>query len=145
RLKPEARKNIIGLEAQMWSETIKGREMVEYYMLPKLLGFAESAWAAPRERETIEDATVREKAGDRDWNGCANALGQKELPRLRYLNGGYKYRRAPPGVVVREGVLYANTEFPGVQIRYTTDGTEPDLTSAVWSSPVKVTGTVKVK
>src|SRR5690606_3568600 len=62
RLKPEARKNIIGLEAQLWSETIKGREMVEYYMLPKLLGFAESAWAAPREWETIEDATVREKA-----------------------------------------------------------------------------------
>ncbi len=145
RLKPEARKNIIGLEAQLWSETIKGREMVEYYMLPKLLGFAESAWAAPREWETIEDPAARERVVERDWNVFANTLGQKELPRLRYLNGGYNYRIAPPGVVIREGMLYANTEFPGIQIRYTTDGTEPDLTSAVWTSPVKVTGTVKVK
>ncbi len=145
RLKPEARKNIIGLEAQLWSETIKGREMIEYYMLPKLLGFSESAWAAPRTWETIENAEARAKVVDRDWNVFANTLGQKELPRLSYLNGGYNYRIAPPGAVIREGSLYANTEFPGVQIRYTTDGTEPDTNSPVWTGPVKVTGTVKVK
>ena len=34
--------NIIGIEAQIWSETIKGQEMVEYYYLPKLIGFAVS-------------------------------------------------------------------------------------------------------
>src|SRR5690606_26016778 len=56
RLKVEARKNILGIEAQLWGETIKGREMIEYYMLPKLIGFAESAWAAPRVWESIDSA-----------------------------------------------------------------------------------------
>src|SRR5690606_11982018 len=48
RLKPEARANILGIQAQLWGETIKGGDMIEYYMLPKLIGFAESAWAADR-------------------------------------------------------------------------------------------------
>ncbi|RYZ61895.1 MAG: beta-N-acetylhexosaminidase, partial [Proteobacteria bacterium] len=30
KMKPEARKNVIGLEAQLWSETVKGRDMIEY-------------------------------------------------------------------------------------------------------------------
>ncbi len=145
RLKPEARKNILGLEAQLWAETIKGREMMEYYMLPKLVGFSESAWAAPRAWETIENLAERNIAIEREWNVFANTLGQKELPRLSYLNDGYNYRVAPPGAVVRDGMLYANTGFPGVQIRYTTDGTEPDSSSALWTSPVNVKGLVKVR
>jgi hexosaminidase len=44
RLKPEARKNIIGLQGELWSETVKGGEMLEYYYLPKMLGLAERAW-----------------------------------------------------------------------------------------------------
>jgi len=34
-LKPENRKNIIGLQAQLWTETVKGQEMMEYYTVPK--------------------------------------------------------------------------------------------------------------
>jgi hexosaminidase len=145
RLKPEARKNILGLEAQLWSETIKGRDMIEYYMLPKLLGFAESAWAAPRRWETVENEKERLAQMDEDWNVFANTLGQKEMPRLSYMNGGYNYRIAPPGAVIRDGKLYANTGFPGFEVRYTTDGSEPTSTSPLWTEPVNVSGTVKVK
>ena len=124
-LKPEARKNILGVEAQIWSETIKGREMLEYYMLPKLIGFAESAWAAERKWETINDKAEREALIQKEWNGFANTLAKRELPRLSYLNGGYNYRVPPPGAVIENGMLKANSEFPGLIIRYTTDGTEP--------------------
>ncbi|MCC7526613.1 MAG: carbohydate-binding domain-containing protein, partial [Chitinophagaceae bacterium] len=58
-LKPEARRNIIGVEAQLWSETIKGRDMLEYYMLPKLIGFSESAWSPERKWETQPNRQLR--------------------------------------------------------------------------------------
>ncbi len=145
RLKPEARKNIIGLEAQLWSETIKGRDMIEYYLLPKLLGFAESAWAPEREWEVIMDKELRSKVMAEDWNVFANTLAGKELPRLSYINGGYNYRLPLPGAVVEDGILKANVEFPGLVICYTTDGSEPNEGSAVYEGPVEVKGVVKLK
>ena len=62
----------------MWSETIKGREMLEYYMLPKLMGFAESAWSPERAWETIENKEQRETAINKGWNIFANTLAQQE-------------------------------------------------------------------
>lgn len=145
RLKPEARKNIIGVECQLWSETVKGRDMMEYYTLPKLMGFAESAWSAERPWETIADKTTREKVIQTGWNVFVNTLAQKELPRLSYLNGGYNYRVPLPGAIVENGTLKANSAFPGLTIRYTTDGSEPNEKSAEYTAPVKVSGGVKVK
>lgn len=145
RLKPEARENILGIQAQLWGETIKGGDMIEYYMLPKLIGFAESAWAADRAWETISNPSQRQRAITKDWNVFANSLGQKELPRLARFNSGYNYRVPPPGGEIRDGVLYANVAFPGLTIRYTTDGSEPDENSPVYTSPLKVAGNVNLK
>ena len=144
-LKPEARKNILGVEAQIWSETIKGREMLEYYMLPKLVGFAESAWSAERKWETINDKMEREALIQKEWNGFSNTLAKQELPRLSYLNGGYHYRVPPPGAVIENGMLKANSELPGLIIRFTTDGTEPTGTSTEYKGPVAVSANVLLK
>lgn len=145
RLKPEARKNILGVEAQLWSETIKGREMVEYYMLPKLIGFSESAWSPQREWETIRDQKKREAVIEREWNVFANTLGTRELPRLNYLHGGYNYRVPPPGAIIADGMLKANVEYPGLTIRFTLDGTEPNVRSTVYEGPVSVETPVMLK
>jgi hexosaminidase len=145
RLNPEARKHILGVEAQLWSETIKGRGMIEYYMLPKLLGFAESAWAKERNWESIDDKYAREKAMDAEWNIFANTLAQKELPRLSYVNGSYNYRLPLPGAVIEDGKLKANIEFPGLDLRYTTDGTEPNDNSTLFEGPVEIQGQVRMK
>ncbi|UFH52991.1 family 20 glycosylhydrolase [Spirosoma sp. KNUC1025] len=145
RMKPEARKNIRGIEAQLWSETVKGRDMAEYDILPKLLGFAESAWAPQRPWETIDNQVVREKVMRQGWNVFANTLAQKELPRLARMNDGYTYRLPPPGAVVEKGILKANTALPGLIIRYTTDGSDPSGNSIQYKGPVNVTGTLKTQ
>jgi hexosaminidase len=145
RLKPEARKNIYGLEAELWSETIKGRDMMEYSILPKLFGFSESAWSPQRNWETIEDKAARDKTIATGWNVFANSIAQKEIPKLSYLNGGYNYRLPLPGAIVENGMLKANVDLPGLAIHYTTDGSEPTAQSATYSTPVKVSGTVKLK
>ncbi|WP_345026521.1 family 20 glycosylhydrolase [Ravibacter arvi] len=140
KLRPDARKNIIGIESQLWAETVKGREMMEYYILPKLLGFSESAWSPERSWETIEQPEQRRKQADAEWNVFANRLAKTDLPRLAYFNGGYNYRIPAPGAIVENGILKANTELPGLAVRYTTDGSEPTLSSPVYTEPVSVAG-----
>jgi hexosaminidase len=41
-LTAEGRSNIMGIQAQLWSETLKGQDMLEYYYLPKMLGGRQS-------------------------------------------------------------------------------------------------------
>ncbi len=145
RLKPEARKNILGVQAQLWAETLKGRDMLEYYLLPKLTGFAESAWSKERKWETIEDRRNREKVMDDEWNVFANTIARKDLPRLSYINGGYNHRIPLPGAIIEDGMLKANIEFPGLELRYTTDGNEPTANSTLYEKPVAVSGTVLMR
>lgn len=144
-LKPEAHANILGVQAQLWSETIKGREMIEYYMLPKIIGFAESAWAAERDWETIPNRTNREQRMQEAWNVMANCIGQREMPRLAYLRGGYNYRVPPPGGIIENGMLRANTSLPGLTIRYSLDGKDPQADSAVYSQPVAAQGEARLR
>ncbi len=145
RLRADARQNILGVQAQIWSETIKGPEMLEYYYLPRLIAFSETAWSPERKWESIENKAQREKQLTKDWNKLANALAAKELPRLTYLNGGYNYRVPMPGAIIKDGLFFANVEFPGLEIRYTTDRTEPTAQSQLYSIPIKISGTVKLK
>ncbi len=145
KLRPDARKNIIGVEAQLWGETVKGRAMLEYLMLPKLMGFAESAWAQARDWEDMPPGENRKKRVGEAWNLFANTLAVRELPRLAFFNGGYNYRIPLPGAIIENGLLKANVALPGLRIFYTTDGTEPTLKSAEYSAPVKISGPVKLK
>ena len=119
--------------------------MAEYYYLPKLIGFAERAWVGQASWGTIREKEERVAAMDLDWNRFANMVGQREMPRLDYLFGGYNYRLPPPGAIVKEGKLYANVDFPGLTIRYTTDGTEPGAGSTAYYQPVDVSGKLMIR
>jgi hexosaminidase len=145
RLRPDARPRVLGLQAQLWSETILGTEMLEYYMLPKLIGLSESAWAQERSFERIAEEKLREEEAQKKWNVFASTMAMRELPRLSKLYGGFNYRLPLPGAVIEDQTLKANVEFPGLIIRYTTDGEEPTSTSPVYTEPVSVTGPVKLK
>jgi hexosaminidase len=74
-------------------------------------------------------------------------LAKKELPRLSYLNKGYNYRIPPPGCVIEGDTLKANVEYPGLIIRYTSDGTEPTHHSNRFDKTLRISGkgTIKLK
>jgi len=145
RLSSEGFKNIVGLQGQLWSETIKGPDMLEYYSLPKMLGLAERAWQGTPSWASIENVSKRDAALDKAWNVFANTIAQHEFPRLDHIFGGYNYRIAPPGATIQDGKLEANTSFPGFVIRYTTDGSEPDNTSNLYEGPLELSGSAKLK
>lgn len=140
RLRPAGRKNIIGLQSQLWSETVRGREMLEHYILPKLPGFAQRAWQGDPAWAQEGDPAQRAALAQAGWNRFANTLVQRELPHLDQLNGGYNYRIPAPGMLVKEDSVYMNTAYPGFEIRYTTDGKEPNGSSPKYDGPFKAEG-----
>lgn len=146
RLTPEGAKNIKGIQGQMWSETVLGPEMMEYYIYPKMLGLVERCWSVDPDWTSIENDSKRFAQQDIDWGRFTSRLGRFELPRLSYLNGGVDYRIAAPGAIIEDGKLKVNMDIPGFQCYYTTDGSEPNITSFQYTSPVFVNGEkVKVK
>ena len=144
-LKPEARKNIIGVQGELWSETIKGRDTLEHDYLPKMLGLANSAWDGQPAWAAGKTREQRSALFENAWNVFVNELSTSELPRLDYMYGGYAYRISPPGIELTDGKIIANTEFPGMTIRYTTDGSEPTMNSAEYTGPFTSKGTIKMK
>jgi len=135
RLSPAGSKNIVGLQAQLWSETIKGQDMLEYYYLPKLLGISQRAWQGQASWSGKGEA-----ARTSDWNRFMNTVAQVELPFLTTYQGGYNYRIPPPGIIVESGQVSMNSGYPGFQIRYTTDGSEPTKDSPIYEGPIPATG-----
>jgi hexosaminidase len=51
--------------------------MMEYYLLPKMLGYVERAWAQDPEWTAIAETDQRKTAMEKEWNKFANAVGQK--------------------------------------------------------------------
>ncbi|RMG79030.1 MAG: beta-N-acetylhexosaminidase [Bacteroidetes bacterium] len=145
RLSPEGQKNILGIQGQLWSETIKTPEMLEYYYLPKMFGLAQRAWSEAPTWADIEDKARFQAEKDKSWNTFAHLLGKKELRRLDHIFGGFNYRIPPPGVKISNGKVYANAGFPGQVVRFERGEKDPTPTSPAWQAPLDLEGTIRFR
>ncbi|ACY49665.1 family 20 glycosylhydrolase [Rhodothermus marinus] len=146
RLTTEGRRHIVGLQGQLWGETLRTPDRVFYMAVPRMLALAERAWAERPAWSQIVDPEARQQALQAAWNAFANRLGQRELPRLDALYGETApYRLPPPGAVVEDGLLKANVALPGLTIRYTLDGSEPTAASPRYTGPVRLEGHGEVR
>lgn len=144
-LTEEGRKHIKGLQGQLWGETMRLPGRIEYMALPRMIVLAQRAWRAEEAWMEIADRQARLQARDTAWNEFANRLAQRELPRLDYMNGGYGYRIPPVGIQVRDGMLHANVAYPGFEIRYTVNGSEPAASSRLYEGPARVDETAHIQ
>jgi hexosaminidase len=124
------RENIIGVQAQLWGETLRNYSEVENLVLPKIFGLVERGWNATPSWAGNDEAMMRART---QYN--AN-IATWELPMLS--KRGYNFHIAQPGIIVKEGKLFANAQYPQSQVRYTFDGSEPTLASPLWTEPVKL-------
>ena len=145
RLSDVGRTHLQGIQGQLWSENLRSPQQLEYMAFPRTIALAERAWAAEPRFATIEDSTAPRKSCARAWNRFANCLAQRELPRLNYLAGDVGYRIPPPGAVVRDGFVHANVAFPGLTIRYSTDGSEPTPASPMFRDAVAVPRVIRLR
>ncbi|MBO0947696.1 family 20 glycosylhydrolase [Fibrella forsythiae] len=137
--------NIVGIEAPLWAETNRSTPQFEYKLLPKLLAVAERAWAKDPEWAREKDERKSEQLYNRAWSEFLHTVGKRELPRLDSFAGGFQYRIPTAGASIVANKLMANTQFPGLTIRYTTDGTEPTAASQVYTAPLPFTSTTKLR
>jgi len=121
RLTAAGRRNVLGLEAQLWGENGKRPQLREYQAFPKLLGAATRAW----DRRTPSPQEMPAA-----WDVFANTVGQVTFPLLSYYRPvglrsartGVNYRIPLPGGRIEDGVLRANVRNPGMAIEVSTDG-----------------------
>jgi hexosaminidase len=142
RLTDYGKSNIIGLQCALWGENIKSNERLEYMLLPRMLAFAERAWSQNPAWATEPNMAKSDSLYQMAWVNFLNVMGKREMPRLDYFDGGFNFRVPKPGVILQDGKYFANVQFPGLTIRYTTNGKDPDAKSPIYNDAVTNTGGV---
>jgi hypothetical protein len=132
-LTAEGRKNILGVQGQLFAETIRSFNGVEYLLFPKIMGLAERGWNAYPAWEELRGAQ-EQQAFNKALALYYEKISDMEMPY--WARNGINFRLPHPGLLVKDGKLYANVAIRGAEIRYTTDGSEPDAQSALWEAPV---------
>jgi hexosaminidase len=143
RLTAEGRKRIRGIEATLFTETVRDGGRLDYLLLPRLMAVAERAWAADPAWAGETDqarAAARHRAA---WSGFVNVLGQRLLPRLDLERPDVRYRIAPPGLALDGGKVLVNHAIPGLALRYTTDGSAPTAKSRPVAGPIAAKGVIR--
>lgn len=126
--------HIVGVQGQLFAETIRGYDWVEYHLFPKVMGLAERGWNAHPAWEAFS-GDKEQKAFDQALSLYYEKISKKEMPY--WAKNGINFRLPLPGLELKDDMLYANIAIDGAEIRYTTDGTEPTAQSALWEAPVK--------
>jgi hexosaminidase len=135
-----------GIQAQLWSETVRSDAQVDYMLFPRLLAVAERAWhqAAwepayrPGTSYSYGDGKVDRTALLSDWQMFAAKL-PAHLARLD--KAGIHYRVSPPGARIVAGRLEANSEHPGQRIEYRSGAGQ----WLPYGGPVRVRGPVQLR
>lgn len=142
----EPGRRIAGIQAQLWSETVRTDAQVDYMLFPRLLALAERGWTParwtpayrPGQSYTWHDPRVDRAALSADWRDFAGRVSAQFGPLERM---GVAYRVAPPGARIIGGTLEANSDQPGAIIEYRERGG----TWTRYGGPVAVRGPVELR
>jgi hexosaminidase len=144
RLTDYGKANVLGIQGNLWSETLGGEGRLDYALVPKLLGLAERAWAPDPDWAVESDPQKADPLYREAWSRFVNVLGKRELPRLDRELPGLRYRIPTPGLSADAGEVRSSIELPGFTLRYTTDGSEPTAQSPEVRGPIRLRGAVRV-
>ncbi len=86
----EAPERIMGVQAQLWTETIRNFDHVTYYIFPKMIGLWERGWNAHPVWEFSKDA--QDPAFTEDFNRFFSTVEQHEMPWFDQLGICYHKR-----------------------------------------------------
>jgi hexosaminidase len=113
---------VAGVQGAIWSELLnEPARFLEYQTFPRVCALAEAGWTPQ---------------GLRNWDDFYTRLTSAHFERL--YNMGVAFRIPTPEVTYANGMATAVLPYPGADVRYTTDGSEPTPQSARYTSPVKV-------
>lgn len=105
RFPVKIQENILGVQAQLWSETVRSFDDVCYDIFPKVMGVFERAWNA----EPLQTSD--------EFYGVIVA---HEMPH--WESDGIAYHVPQPGLKIVDGQPVANTLVPGASVEITESG-----------------------
>ncbi len=126
-LTPEEAKHVLGAQGNVWTEYMPTSQYVEYMVFPRMLALAEVVWT-PKE--------------GRDWDRFA-----AHLTKHFHILDGFRVNYRVPSVAGLErdritlepqATVSLSVPSPGSEIRYTTDGTDPNPGSPLYSGPFQI-------
>ena len=134
-LTAEECQHILGVQANTWTEYIQTPEHLEYMMFPRALAVAEIGWTS-QELRTWEDFKPRMNAHISKLQG----MGIRTFTLSDELEVTMQVDTAG-----REIEVILDAEKYPAEIRYTTDGSVPVASSALYAGPITVQDSAHIK
>lgn len=127
-LSEEESRHILGVQANLWAEYISTEQHVEYMLYPRVLALAEVAWTQP-ENKSWTDFRLR-------VNNAIPQLQSKGYNTFT-LSDEVSFTHDTDSAANAVSVTLSTEKAP-VEIRYTTDGSQPNTQSSVYADPIQV-------
>lgn len=130
-IKSENIHRVIGVQANLWTETISTEARADYMILPRMTALSEVGW------------TYRNL-----YNSFTNRLRQ-HYPRLDNL--GIRYRLPDleglleNNVFVMPRKFFVSSPIPYFKVRYSTDGRMPEISSPILSDSIDINQAMQLK
>ncbi|WP_163518107.1 family 20 glycosylhydrolase [Gelidibacter japonicus] len=128
-LTEEESQYVLGAQGNVWTEYIPNEKQVEYMVFPRILAMSEVLWT-PTNNKNYADFVARVE----HFHQRMDAL------EINYANHLYEVE----GEVTSTGYKLTSI-LENKTIRYTTDGTEPSLTSEVYSGAIPINTDLVIK
>jgi hexosaminidase len=126
---PEQAKQVVGVQAAIWSELFnEPARFLDYQSYPRICAMAEAGWTPQSLRS---------------WSDFYQRLTASHFERM--YNMGIAFRLPFPVATYKNGVVTATVPYPGAEVRYTDDGSEPNASSALYAMPIKEFNYEKLK
>ncbi|MAS68023.1 MAG: hypothetical protein CMC43_01635 [Flavobacteriaceae bacterium] len=137
------RNNLIGIQSQLFGETVRTEHILNEMLLPNMLVFAERAWAS---RPNWISLTAEQQKAPmlEQWNIFANTLGQYAIPFLNHQYKNLNIHLPKPGGVISNDTLFVRSQFPGIKICYSIDGSLPTADNKFYDNSVAVGADAKI-
>lgn len=130
---------VLGVQGNLWGESIQRREHAHYMLFPRLLAIAEVGWTPP---------------GLRNWDGFVSRL-EPALERLAQRGIDYAPSLFDVGIDVADSagdletahgfVVRLSTEHGRLPIHYTLNGEVPTATSPRYDEPLPIGRSTQVR
>lgn len=128
-LTEEESQYVLGAQGNVWTEYIPNEKQVEYMVFPRILAMSEVLWT-PTNNKNYADFIARVE----HFHQRLDAL------EINYANHLYEVE----GEVTSTGYKLTSI-LENKTIRYTTDGTEPSLTSEIYSGAIPINTDLVIK
>lgn len=126
-LSDDVQKHIIGIQGCLWSERIETPERAEHLILPRIAALSEIAWSAPDQHDF-----------DHFMDRLYRMISLYDQEKYVYSKHVFQITESFESDTIRGALAVSLSTIGNRPIYYTLDGSEPDLQSPVYISPISV-------